>query len=277
MHDKISVGDTLQIKAATGDFTYDTQSDRASVLIAAGVGITPMVSMARYALHEAIRTRSGRQLTLIHAAHDHRQRAFFEELKEIEKNSSGNLRCFWTLSEINDDLNPGEHYHHQGHISRALLQAVLPLDDYDFYLCGPTGFMQAMYNLLRELGVNDQRIFTESFGPSTLKRRNDHATKTFQAIPSATEAIVEFTRSNVKQAWTEEDGTLLEFAEAHGLLPEYGCRSGQCGSCKVKLLSGKVSYNQTQHTSVGDDEVLLCCAMPAASSDGNMANIKIDL
>jgi len=277
LHDKTSVGDTLQIKAAAGDFTFDTQSERPAVLIAAGVGITPMISIARFALLEAVRTRSRKKLTVIHAAHDHTQRAFFEELKEIEKSSSGNIRCFWTLSKIDDDLKAGEDYNHQGHINSALLQAVLQLDDYDFYLCGPAGFMQATYNLLRELGVNDQRIFAESFGPASLERQNDHATRLSQQIPVAKEAIVEFTRSKVKQAWTEGDGSLLEFAEAHGLLPEYGCRSGQCGSCKVKLAVGKVSYNQPLQTSINDDEVLLCCAMPAASADEEIARIKIDI
>ncbi|MDX2503361.1 MAG: pyridoxamine 5'-phosphate oxidase family protein [Gammaproteobacteria bacterium] len=277
LHNETSVGDTLQIKAATGDFTFDAQSERPSVLIAAGVGITPMISMARYALVEALRTRSRKKLTVIHAAQDHTQRAFFEELKEIEKSSSGNIRCFWTLSKIDNSLKAGEHYNHHGRINNALLQAVLPLDDYDFYLCGPPGFMQATYDLLRELGVNDQRISAESFGPASLERRSDHATESFQQIPVAKEAIVEFTKSKVKQAWTEGDGTLLEFAEAHGLLPEYGCRSGQCGSCKVKLNAGKVSYNQLLQTTVKDDEVLLCCAMPAESSGDDIVKIEIHI
>jgi len=93
----------------------------------------------------------------------------------------------------------------------------------------------------------------------------------------AKEAIVEFSKSKVTQPWTEGDGTLLEFAEAHGLLPEYGCRSGQCGSCKVKLASGNVSYNQQPQTSLNDDEILLCCAMPAETSDDDMVKIEIDL
>ena len=277
LHDKTSVGDTLQIKAAAGDFTFDAQSERPAVLIAAGVGITPMISIARFALLEAIRTRSRRKLTVIHAAHDHAQRAFFEELKEIENSSAGNIRCFWALSEIDDELIAGEHYNHQGHINSALLQAVLPLDDYDFYLCGPAGFMQTTYNLLRDLGVNDQRVFAESFGPASLERQSDYATESFQQIPVAKEAIVKFTKSKVTQAWTEGDGTLLEFAEAHGLLPEYGCRSGQCGSCKVKLQSGKVSYNQPLQTSINDDDVLLCCAVPAQTSGDDMIKIEIDM
>ena len=64
---------------------------------------------------------------------------------------------------------------------------------------------------------------------------------------------------------------------AHGLLPEYSCRSGQCSNCKVKLISGNVSYNQPLHTSVNGDEVLLCCAMPAEASGDDMIKVEIDL
>lgn len=280
LHDEIKLGDTLEVKAATGDFIFDTQIERPAVLISGGVGITPMVSMARYALVEAIRTRNPRKLTLIHAAHDHSQRAFFQELKDIEKNASGNIRCYWALSKIDDDIKPGEHFHYRGRISRLLLQTVLPIDDYDFYLCGPPGFMQAIYNLLRELGVSDKRISAESFGPASLVRQCDQATDTFQQIPVAKEAIVEFTKSKVTQAWSEDEGTLLEFAEAHGLQPSYGCRSGQCGSCKVKLIEGKISYNQPLHTELNHDEVLLCCALPASSNESSsdkMEKIVIDL
>ncbi len=277
LHDKMHVGDTLQIKAASGNFIFDAKVKRPAVLIAGGIGITPMISMVRYAQLEAIRTRTARKVTLICAAHDHSQRAFFEELKEIELNAEGNIQCFWALSNISEDLTPGEHFHYHGHISQRLLQAVLPLDDYDFYLCGPAGFMQSIYKLLRDLGISDERISAESFGPASLVRENNQATKTFEQKPVAEEAIIEFTQSRITQPWTKNDGTLLAFAEAHGLQPEYGCRSGQCGSCKVKLISGKVSYNQPLQTSVNDNEVLLCCAMPARSSKKDMVKIKIDL
>ena len=277
LHEKIKVGDTLQIKAAKGDFIYDAQETRPAVLIAAGVGITPMISMARFSLLETIRTRSPRKLTVIHSSHDKDQRAFFNELKEIEKNSSGNMRCFWALSDIDDSLEPYKDFNLHGRISKKFLSAILPLDDYDFYLCGPAGFMQATYDILRELGINDSRILAESFGPASLVRKNDQSSTTFEKEAIADEAIIEFTKSKVTQPWTKNDGTLLEFAEAHDIHPEYGCRSGQCGSCKVKLVSGKVSYNQPLQTPINDDEVLLCCSMPAASSGDEMVKIEIDI
>ncbi|OUS01124.1 FAD-binding oxidoreductase [Gammaproteobacteria bacterium 42_54_T18] len=276
-HDNIKPGDTILAKAPSGAFTFDASVQRPAVLLAAGIGITPMISMARHTLVEALRTRYIRPLTLITSARDKYQRAFFDELNEIADKSGEQIRNFWALSQTDKTDIAGKDVHQQGRISAELLQAVLPLDDYDFFLCGPSGFMQSMYDMIRGLGVSDARIAAEEFGPASLTRDHDEATVTFTPRPAAKEAIIEFTDSNVEQAWSEGDGSLLEFAEAHGFTPEFGCRSGQCGACKTQLISGEVSY-QTEHSSaVNDDEVLLCCAIPAEIKGEDIARLVIKL
>ncbi|MCK5190476.1 MAG: pyridoxamine 5'-phosphate oxidase family protein, partial [Methylococcales bacterium] len=65
MHKQTTVGDVIHAKAPTGAFTFDASSNRPAVLIAAGIGITPMIAMARHVLQEAVRTRSIQPLTLI--------------------------------------------------------------------------------------------------------------------------------------------------------------------------------------------------------------------
>jgi len=137
--------------------------------------------------------------------------------------------------------------------------------------------MQSMYDMLRELGVNDCKILAEEFGPASLKRDVDLASIGFQTVAAASEAIIEFASSNVEQAWSEGDGTLLDFAETHGFTPEFGCRSGQCGACKTRLLSGKVSYQTEISAIIEEDEVLLCCAVPAAAEDEKTPRISIGL
>ncbi|MGF1757614.1 pyridoxamine 5'-phosphate oxidase family protein [Photobacterium sagamiensis] len=277
IHDHFKTGDILYAKAPCGAFTFDAAEERPAVLLAGGVGITPMVSMARHALNEAIRTRSARPVTFIGAARNQEQRAFFEELNTIAEASGGQLRAFWSLGQVDKHLRPGRDFHHHGRISGELLQAILPLDDYDFYLCGPTGFMQSTYDILRMLGVSDARIYAEEFGPASLKRDADHATAEFKPLPAATEAIIEFTDSNVEQVWSKDDGSLLDFAEAHGFTPEFGCRSGQCGACKTKLVSGKVAYQTDHASSINEDEVLLCCAVPAAIEGEEIIKLSIKL
>jgi ferredoxin-NADP reductase/predicted pyridoxine 5'-phosphate oxidase superfamily flavin-nucleotide-binding protein len=277
IHDQLKVGDVIQAKAPCGAFTFDASEQRPAVLLAGGVGITPMVSMARHALVEGVRTRYIRPITLISSASNRQQRAFFEELNDIAAQSAGSIRSFWALSQVDSDMEPGVDYHQPGRISPQLLQTVLPLDDYDFYLCGPSAFMQSMYDMLRQLGVSNARIFSEEFGPASLQRDADQASVEFKPLAVASEAIVEFTDSQVEQAWSDGDGSLLDFAEAHGFSPEFGCRSGQCGACKTTLVAGAVVYQTEPSSPLQDGEVLLCCAVPARVEGEDVARLAVKL
>ena len=89
----------------------------------------------------------------------------------------------------------------------------------------------------------------------------------------AAEAIVRFAQSGGEQRWRKGDATLLETAEQQGLAPAYGCRSGSCGSCAVKLKAGAVAYRSEPTAVVEDDVVLICCAVPAEGSE----QVEIDL
>ncbi|MEH6592839.1 MAG: pyridoxamine 5'-phosphate oxidase family protein [Halioglobus sp.] len=277
LHKQLKVGDSLEAKAPCGAFTFDTAEQRPAVLLAGGVGITPMVSMARQALIEGVRSRYIRPTTLISSARSSDQRAFYDELNAIAAQSGGRIRNFSLLSHIDDSMEAGRDYQQEGRISSQFLQSVLPIDDYDVYLCGPGTFMQAMYDMLRELGIDDARIFAEEFGPASLHRRADQSTEILKSAPAASAAIVEFSNSQVEQAWSKGDGSLLDFAEAHGFTPEYGCRSGQCGACKTSLLSGAVTYLSTPATGLEETEVLLCCAVPAQVDGEEVSRLAIAL
>lgn len=134
-----------------------------------------------------------------------------------------------------------------------------------------------MYEMVRALGVQDARIFTEAFGPASLVRESDQLTTDFEPQAVASEAVVEFVDAQVEQAWTANDGTLLEFAEAHGLKPEFSCRRGQCGACKVSLIAGSVTYQREHSAAVADNEVLLCCAVPAAVAGEDVVRLALQL
>lgn len=277
LHEQITVGDTLQAKAPTGNFTFDAAQTRPAVLLSAGVGITPMVSMLRHAVHEGIRTRDMRRIVFIHSAADVEQRAFYDEARRFAGQADGRIEVYSTLSRVSDNALAGKDFQLNGRIDRNFLQSVLCLDDYDYYLCGPEGFMQSMYDLLRDLGASDARIFAEAFGPASLQRLPDSGTQAFSPGEEAPEALVEFADSGFEQLWTPETGSLLEFAEAHGLTPAYGCRSGQCGSCKTRLLAGKVAYRQAPEASLDAGDILLCCAVPAAAEDQESVRLRLSL
>nr|UKE85858.1 2Fe-2S iron-sulfur cluster-binding protein [Pectobacterium sp. PL152] len=75
-------------------------------------------------------------------------------------------------------------------------------------------------------------------------------------------AQITFARSEVQTEWTKQSGTLLDAAEAAGLRPSYNCRSGKCGSCATRLISGRVHYSRQPVLTPAKGEVLICCAVP---------------
>lgn len=280
LHANIQVGDSLHYLAPSGDFFIHAQEERPAVLLAAGIGITPMIAMVKHALNDVLRTRHLRPITLICAAKNSSEQCFVKELDELVKVSSGLIRVFWAFSEPLDTAlkadQPGKDFHCKGRISTTFLQAVLPLANYDFYLCGPNQFMQDMYRICIDLGVRDEHIFAESFGESTLIRNSSSLQESKPKGERAESAIVSFNQSQFEQAWVEQDGTLLEFAEAHGLTPDYGCRGGRCGSCVVKKIAGEVFYKHKPLCDVGNDEVVLCCAFPAKGQNAE-DTVKIEI
>ena len=82
--------------------------------------------------------------------------------------------------------------------------------------------------------------------------------------PPAQHATVVFRQSGEAADWTPVRGTLLEFAESKGLSPPYSCRAGHCGSCATRISAGRVTYAEPTAWRPADDEVLLCCAVPAS-------------
>lgn len=275
LHDQIMVGDRIEARAPAGDFTIDAREKRPAVLIAAGVGITPMLAMLRHVVYEGVRTQRVRPTTLFYAARSTADRAFDRELAELVNASYSGVRVIRVLSDP-QDAQEGVDYEVAGRIDMALLSRFLPFDDYDFHVCGPAAFTQSIYDGLRGLNIADSRIHAEAFGPSSLIRREDAGAIPAMLPPLSVEPVkVIFTETAKQTRWQPGSGSLLELAEARGLEPDYSCREGSCGTCKVKLLAGKITYLKKPAATVGDDEMLLCCAVPARQE--NDAGIRIVL
>ncbi len=267
LHENCAVGDIVMAHSPRGVFTIDASATRPAVLISAGVGVTPMVAMFKHLAAEGLRTRRTRPAWFVHAARSSAERAFFGEVMEIA-NQSDALNAFWLLETVGEGDIPGENFNAEGFVNVDRLKALLPFDDYDFYLCGPPAFMQSLYDGLRGLDVSDKRIFAETFGPASLKRRPDGPdAEEFAPEPAAEKASVRFEASGVSAEWSRDDGALLDFAEAQGLAPPFGCRSGACGSCAARIVKGAVAYLNKPATPPGEGEALTCCAVPAKGVD----------
>ena len=269
-HEHVAVGHLIEAMAPRGKFVLDQSSDRPVVLLSGGVGITPMIAMANNIINEGLRTRQFRRTFFIHGIQNSDVHAFGEHIRELadtHENFSAHIRFSSPLAS--DQI--GVTHDSEGRVDIDLLRDLLPLDDYDFYLCGPQPFMQALYNTLIGLGVDDGRIHYESFGPATVLKHDANGNPAASGGESTAEPVdVCFAASDVDVAWSPDKGTLLDLAEAAGLEPAFSCRSGICGTCATRLKSGAVDYIEEPSAPVGDDEVLICCSTPrsAASDDG---------
>lgn len=270
LHEQLNVGDVLEARAPQGHFTVAHHERRPLVLLAAGVGITPLLSMLREVVYQGLRTRHIRPTWLFQGSRTLADQPFRPELDRLLELSGDAVKVLRLLSQPEAGAREGEDFDAPGRIDAQLLKNMLELADYDqldFVLCGPGSFTQGLYNSLRDLDIRDARIFAETFGPSTLRRRPDPGAVVIEQPPAATTSVpVVFERSAKEARWQPDGGSLLELAESRGLRPEFSCRGGSCGTCKTRLVSGLVHYPLPPAEVPEAGQVLICCAIPAQGS-----------
>lgn len=273
----LAVGDLIEARAPAGSFTMDAAGRRPVVLLAAGVGITPMIAMLRYLVYEGFRLRRTRPTWLFYSARSKAERAFNAELEALVASAQGALRVIRLLSKV-DDASEGRDFEVAGRLDTQLLRASLPFDDYEFFICGPGSFMQAIYDGLRELNIGDERIHAEAFGPASLTRKIAQvAAIASSPLPASEPVAVAFLASGKEARWEPGSGSLLELAEARGVDAPFSCRAGTCGSCATRIIEGAVAYSRQPSFQVAAGEALICCSMPAASKDGKPQPLHLDL
>ena len=277
LHEQLNVGDVLEIRHPLGSFTLKSDSDRPVVLIAAGVGITPLLSMARELVAQIEKQQRSQPVYLFQGGKTLHDLPFQNEIQQLKQRASGLLHLWRALSDVGENGQLGVDFEVSGRLNLKHIKANLPLDDYDFYLCGPASFTQDMYDGLRSLNIPDSRIHAEAFGPSTLQRYGDAQRPILvQPPPASTPVPVYFATSAKEARWTPQSGSLLELAESRGLNPDFSCRGGSCGTCRTRRISGQVHYPKPPAELPEDDMVLICCAVPA-EGEGGIQPLVLDL
>jgi ferredoxin-NADP reductase len=218
-------------------------------------------------LHQLAR-HSDRRVLFLHACDNGAVHAMRDEVLQLVANRPG-LAAHFCYRLPSDADRANGCFDSEGFVTRALLQELLCLDDYEFYLCGPPPFMQALYPTLRSLGVEKSRIAYEFFGPATVLEAEaapvTPAPKPANPATAGDTPSVTFRKSGISAAWDPKAQSLLVFAEEQGLTPEFSCRAGVCGSCKSHLVEGNVTYFEEPLDELAANEVLLCCARPTTA------------
>lgn len=252
-HDHLKVGDIVDIKAPNGQFHLDLTKSTPIVLLAGGVGITPLLSM----LNAVTLQQPGREVWFFYGVTHGGEHIMREHLEKLAREVPS-LRLHVCYSAATEEDKRGQRFHHAERVSLDLLKRLLPSNAFEFYLCGPPPMMNALVEGLKTWGVPDARILFEAFGPATFKK------PALQAEGSTTTAAlkIQFARSGKTCAWHADAGSLLELAEKNGVAIDFGCRAGNCGTCLVALMAGEVTYLHEPGASVEAGSCLACIAVP---------------
>ena len=247
MHDQIKEGDMIQVTAAAGQFTFTGAEASRVALLAAGVGITPLMSILRYLTDQ----NWGGEIYLIYSCKTEGDIIFREEIEKLQRRFP-NFHLTLTLTRATGTSWNGN----VGRIDAQLLMRVIPgVTDLPFYLCGPTEMIKATGDLLQQLGVAQANIHTESFGI------NQPATANV-TLAIGTTFTVTFKRSN-KMSMIDGTRSILELAEELAIGVDSECRSGICGRCKCQMVSGSVQMEIQEaldRTDRRNNIILLCQA-----------------
>lgn len=260
LHDHVHEGDVLRVKAPGGHFHLDADSPGPVVLIGGGIGITPMMSMLRWCLDE----QPERVVHLFYGVRHRGEQAYKDQLDALAARHE-RFHLHVVYSRPAPDDVPGRDYQHTGHVDIDLLRRTLPHGRHQFYVCGSPALMESLVPALAEWGVPTADIHFEAFGPSSVRLAGSAGAATVAADAAEAPVEVHFRRAGRTLTWDGQDGNLLDFAERHGVEVDSGCRSGGCGACETKMLSGTVRYAGKPDHDVAAGHCLLCVGAPTSA------------
>jgi ferredoxin-NADP reductase/MOSC domain-containing protein YiiM len=254
-------GDVLDVSAPRGSFTL-RPSQAPVVLLSAGVGATPVMSM----LHALAAERSQREVWWIYGARNRLEHPFAEESRSLLKRLSRG-RGYIVYSRPASIDQVGSDFDAQGHIDVPLLERIGVSKDSDFYLCGPAPFLQNIRDGLREWGAPTRNVHTEIFGslesitPGIAEVRH---TPHLPLGPPGSGPAVSFARSGITAAWDPKFASVLELAEACDVPVRWSCRTGVCHTCMTGLIAGSMIYSPEPLERPAAGNALVCCSQPNA-------------
>ena len=268
-HDHFKVGQSIDVSNVAGNFCLNGAIPQSILLISAGSGITPMLSMLRF----MVETQCNNQVIFIHSAKQEIDLIAQAEISDLA-NRHGNCQIIYTLTQESNSQWSG----FQGRINEHILDNIKHISQYQSFVCGPRLFRNTTQALLFKLGLAASNYHDESFGvheysKDDISDSEDNLLKSMPEIknqdiskqrlaPKSNKKTVSIYFSRWKKRYQgNKQDSLLEQGEAAGLILPYSCRGGCCGSCKAKLISGQVKQNSTEGLSEREQRqgyILLC-------------------
>ena len=257
---QVRIGDVLEASAPRGSFTL-RPGDGPVILLSAGIGATPVLAM----LHVLAAGASSREVWWIYGARHGGEHPFANETRALLKalpRSHSHIR--YSSPRPEDRL--AVDFDAPGHLDMQAIEEHGVPRDADFYLCGPSAFMNDLAVELGKWGVAASRIHTEIFGSAPPRtpgiaaapRRPPHQ----PTGPVGNGPLVSFARSGLNVHWSPAFESVLELAEACDVPVRWACRTGVCHSCESGLILGAVDYRPEPVEPPADGNLLIGCSRP---------------
>jgi uncharacterized protein len=257
--DAMHVGDCLDVRAPAGRFALDPDPTASLVLVGGGIGITPLLCM----LHAWAATQPARAMHLFYGVRNGGEHAFRQELAALAAGHPDLSPIVAYSAPLPDDV-AGRDFQHDGRLDIALIRRTLPAGSHRFHLCGPAAMMETLVPALQATGARAEDIHHESFGPASVRFAGGSGPGDDVPAPDAI-FDVRFLRAGRTLAWERAEGSLLDLAERRGLAMDAGCRTGSCGSCETRLVSGTVGYARAPDHVCRAGDCLPCVAFPTSA------------
>lgn len=269
LRDHVRAGDLLDVSSPRGSFVLQS-GQRPVVLLSAGIGATPVLSMLRAlaAVHSTV------QVFWLHAARDGQHHPFAAEVHRLMR-ALPHGRSYVCYSRSGSRDKVGENFDAIGHLSRSVFNEIGIPQQAEVYLCGPARFMVDMKEVFAEMGMAPERIHVELFNGSEsltpgvvgVAMRAPHRPE----HEANTGPLVSFARSGIAAHWNASAyRSILELAEACDVPVRWSCRAGVCHNCESGLVSGAIVYGPEPLEKPADGNLLICCSQPTL-------NVVIDL
>ncbi len=247
MHETLAEAEIVVISQAAGDFTLPAKVSGRIGYLAAGSGVTPIMSQIRSLAEQGAPIKA----TLLYFANTGNDFIFESELQALADSNRG----FTTHFIASKGGAEGKQLLPQTLLCADHINALLKGKPATIYLCGPHPFRELAKELLAAAGYDLSQVHEEAFGLPPV------------AAVEGAPVTVNFTESAI-EATTDYPGTLLEMAEKVGLKPNAGCRMGICYTCKCTKKSGQVKDIVTGEISSTDEEdIRLCVSTPIGNVD----------
>ncbi|WP_461453540.1 FAD-binding oxidoreductase [Mucilaginibacter sp.] len=262
--DRVSVGDMIEVLEPMGDFILDRFADNVSkkyvVLWGSGSGITPLMSIAKFALNSS----KYEHVTLVYGNRTFETTIFSEQIKQLQQLHKERFSVwhFYTQAVI-DDSNP---YIIKGRIEATkvlnIMQAESDFKNANHYICGPVGLKDSVKHELAKLGIASENILAEDFEVT-------RDPKAFEEI--FTQNVILKTGDKELEIEVAKGKSILEAGIDAMIDLSYSCQTGNCLLCKAVLLNGKVKTIGVENLpdDLQSNECLLCCSFPLT------ANVKL--